>query len=110
MAAHATDPLIDPDPVTAKLHVAACPSQIVVVPLNTAVGLGFTVTTALPLKSPGCAAHPPSLRPATDSSELLFDITVTFLVLLDQTNTKPPREMGPTTVHVHLTAQLNLNA
>ncbi len=33
------------------------PLQIVVVPLITLVGRGFTVTTALPVISPACAVH-----------------------------------------------------
>jgi hypothetical protein len=36
-----------PLPVTARLSVALCPLQIVVPPLNTAVGLGFTVTVTV---------------------------------------------------------------
>jgi hypothetical protein len=47
----ASVPLIVPLPVTARLKLALCPLQIVVVPLNTAVGLGFTVTVAVPLRS-----------------------------------------------------------
>jgi hypothetical protein len=46
-----------PVPVKVKLRVADCPFNIVVDPLNTAVGLGFTVTEALPLKSAGNDAH-----------------------------------------------------
>jgi hypothetical protein len=43
------------EPVKVNVRVAELPSQIAVVPLRTAVGLGFTVTTALSLKSPAMA-------------------------------------------------------
>ena len=38
------------DPVKTTLSGVLFPAQIVVDPLNTAVGSGFTVTTALPVK------------------------------------------------------------
>jgi hypothetical protein len=55
-------PLIVPLPVTARLKVALCPLQIEVLPLNTAVGLGFTVTVGLPLQSLLWALQLASLR------------------------------------------------
>ena len=60
----ASVPLIGPLPVTVKLNVALCPLQIVPLPLNTAVGRGFTVTTALPLRSAACAVQVPSVKVA----------------------------------------------
>ena len=44
-------------PVKATLSAAVCPPQIVFVPLRTAVGLGFTVITALPVIPAGNATH-----------------------------------------------------
>ena len=58
-------PLIVPLPVTARLNVALPPLQMVVVPEITAVGRGFTVTTALPVRSAAIAEQLASLRVAT---------------------------------------------
>jgi hypothetical protein len=58
-----------PDPVrTACKVVAVPPGQIVVLPLTTAVGRGFTVTNALPLKSPGCDTQFTSDTCATENT------------------------------------------
>ena len=46
-----------PLPVSAAVTIAELPLQIVVVPLTIAVAGELTVTTALPVKSAGCAAH-----------------------------------------------------
>ena len=46
-----------PVPVNTTLSVADWPPQMVFAPLKTAVGLEFTVTTALPLRSAGIAMH-----------------------------------------------------
>ena len=57
-------PLIVPLPVTVSVNVAADPLQIVVLPLNTAVGLAFTSTIALPVLSAAIAVQLPSLNVA----------------------------------------------
>ena len=49
-------------PVRAKLSVAVCPLQMAGVPLNVTVGLEFTVTVALPLRSAAIEAHLLSLE------------------------------------------------
>ena len=55
-------PLMLPLPVTVSVNVALMPLQILVVPVMTAVGLGFTVTKAVPVRSPGNAVQLASVR------------------------------------------------
>jgi hypothetical protein len=55
-------PLQGPVPVTAMLKFVEVPTQIACVPLITAVGRAFTVTVALPLKSPAIEAQDASLK------------------------------------------------
>ena len=57
-------PLIVPLPVTVRVNVAADPLHIVWVPLNTAVGLAFTSTIALPVMSAAIAVQLASLKVA----------------------------------------------
>jgi hypothetical protein len=45
--------------------VVELPLQIVAFPVTAADGRGFTVTTALPVRSPACAVHLESLRVVT---------------------------------------------
>src|SRR5207249_11080315 len=56
-----------PVPVRSAWIVAAVPLHTVVLSalLTTDVGLGFTVTTALPVRSPACAMHLESLSAVT---------------------------------------------
>ncbi len=44
-------------PVKFSVSVAVCPLQMVLVPDNATVGLAFTVTTALPLRSAAIDVH-----------------------------------------------------
>ena len=57
-------PLIVPAPVAVMVSVAEPPLHIVVVPLNTPVGLGLTVTTALPVLSAPIEAQVPLVKVA----------------------------------------------
>src|SRR6185369_10709878 len=54
-----------PVPVNTAVIVAELPLQSGAVPLTTAVGRGFTVITALPVRSPACAVHFESVRAVT---------------------------------------------
>ena len=54
-----------PVPVKAMLKVVLVPSQVVGVPLMTAVGRGLTVTTALPVMSAAVAAQLASVSDVT---------------------------------------------
>src|SRR5260221_6418959 len=101
-------PEIVPVPVTAKLNVAGCPSQIVVVPLNTAVGLGFTVTTALPLKSPGCAAQIRTAHVCTPVTQLLVMLSSAWIVSAVPLKAMAPGERVPVIVPVAVTAKLHV--
>ena len=58
-------PLHGPVPVTAIDKVVLPPLQIVAVPLITPVGRGFTVTTALPVRSAAIAAQFASVKAVT---------------------------------------------
>ena len=57
-------PWIVPAPVTLSVNVAADPLHIVWVPLNTAVGLAFTSTIAVPVLPAAIAVQLPSLNVA----------------------------------------------
>ena len=57
-------PLIVPVPVAVKVSVAELPLHIVCVPLNTPVGLEFTVTVALPVLSAAMEAQVPLVNVA----------------------------------------------
>ena len=50
-------PLMVPLPVTVRVNVADDPSHIAWVPLNTAVGLAFTLTVAPPVLSAAIAVQ-----------------------------------------------------
>jgi hypothetical protein len=52
-------------PVSTTFKVAELPLHTVAVPLNTLVGLGLTVTTALPVISPGKLEHETSVKLVT---------------------------------------------
>lgn len=82
-------PLMVPLPVTVRVSVVVWPLQILAVPLSTAVGRAFTVTTALPVKSAAMALQLASERVATVYVVFIEGDTTTVIVGAVPLNTAP---------------------